>query len=257
MSPSDDLQIQSGAAVLACHLSWDGRQEPPERGLLLCHGLPSDTRGVAGTGCTYPGLADQLASETGWAVCALQLRGTGPSTGDMSVGAWLEDIRAAVEHLRHRGGIPEMWLAGFGEGGILALEVAASDREIGGVASLGAPANLGRYAARDPRELVALARCQGLLRTPGFPADAAAWASEAELVRPYAAAAAIAPRPLLIVHGAGDQVVPVTDARSLAEAAGEGAELRILPGAEHGLREDPRAIAVLMGWLERRGSPGE
>jgi fermentation-respiration switch protein FrsA (DUF1100 family) len=60
-----------------------------------------------------------------------------------------------------------------------------------------------------------------------------------------------APRPLLLVHGADDDIVPAIDARALADCHGS-ADLRIIQGAGHRLRHDPRAIAVLLGWLERQ-----
>jgi putative redox protein len=63
-------------------------------------------------------------------------------------------------------------------------------------------------------------------------------------------AAALAPRSLLVVHGSDDENVPVFDARVIADAHGE-AELRIIPGAAHHLRHDPRAMAILLGWLDR------
>ena len=40
------------------------------------------------------------------------------------------------------------------------------------------------------------------------------------------------------------------DPRLLAEAHG-AAELRIVAGAGHRLRHDPRAVAILLGWLDR------
>jgi dipeptidyl aminopeptidase/acylaminoacyl peptidase len=63
---------------------------------------------------------------------------------------------------------------------------------------------------------------------------------------------------LLIVHGANDDVVPITDARELADAADASSELRILAGAGHALVHDPRAIALLLGWFDRHlGSAAE
>jgi putative redox protein len=62
---------------------------------------------------------------------------------------------------------------------------------------------------------------------------------------------ALAPRPLLVVHGSEDEVVPSFDARILADAHGS-AELRFIEGAGHALRHDPRAVAVLLGWLDRQ-----
>ena len=57
-------------------------------------------------------------------------------------------------------------------------------------------------------------------------------------------------KPLLIVHGDDDESVPIIDPRLLAEAHG-AAELRIVAGAGHRLRHDPRAVAILLGWLDR------
>jgi putative redox protein len=56
---------------------------------------------------------------------------------------------------------------------------------------------------------------------------------------------------LLVLHGAEDEVVPPFDARVLADAHGS-ADLRLLEGGAHQLRHDPRAVAVLLGWLDRQ-----
>ena len=69
-----------------------------------------------------------------------------------------------------------------------------------------------------------------------------------------AAAPALSPRPLLVLHGSDDESVPVFDARVLADAHGS-ADLRIIDGASHQLRHDPRAIAVVLGWLDRQRNP--
>ena len=65
------------------------------------------------------------------------------------------------------------------------------------------------------------------------------------------AAPRLSPRPLLVLHGSDDESVPVFDARVLADAHG-AADLRIIDGAGHQLRHDPRAVAVLLGWLDRQ-----
>ena len=57
-------------------------------------------------------------------------------------------------------------------------------------------------------------------------------------------------KPLLVVHGASDQVVPSFDARVIADAHGN-ADLRIIEGGTHRLRFDPRASAIIIGWLDR------
>ena len=45
-------------------------------------------------------------------------------------------------------------------------------------------------------------------------------------------------------------MVPAVDPLALADAHGT-AEFRLIEGAGHELRHDPRAVAMLTGWLSR------
>jgi fermentation-respiration switch protein FrsA (DUF1100 family) len=65
------------------------------------------------------------------------------------------------------------------------------------------------------------------------------------------AIAKLPPRRLLIGHGSDDIEVPASDARDLVAAADGRAELRLIQGAGHQLRADPRMVATLLGWLDR------
>jgi putative redox protein len=91
-----------------------------------------------------------------------------------------------------------------------------------------------------------------VVRTPGYPASVEAWAKEVSVLHPAEDASLLKDRPLLMVHGSEDPDVPVADARSLADAATGPSELHVVFGAGHWLRADPRVIALLVGWLERR-----
>src|SRR4029453_16285998 len=86
---------------------------------------------------------------------------------------------------------------------------------------------------------------------PAFPPSVDAWSRELREIRAVACVGSYAPRPLLVVHGSDDEVVPQFDARVVADAHGS-AELRFILGAGHALRHDPRAVAVLLGWLDRQ-----
>jgi len=91
-----------------------------------------------------------------------------------------------------------------------------------------------------------------MVRTPGYPPSASAWSREVTAVDALGAARRLAPRPLLVLVGTADASVSIDEARQLEAAAGEGGEFIMVGGAGHELRHDPRAIASLLGWLERQ-----
>lgn len=244
--------LPSGGNLLAAHLA-----RPPVRAdvtrvpaVVLAHGYPSDLHTSPVESTALPELADRIASEMGWLALALAFRGCGESEGSFSLGGWLDDLSAAVDHLQATEGVAAVWLAGFGTGGALAVCAAAGRPSVRGVATLGAPADFDDWASH-PKRLVEHARQLGVIRERGFPSDLDAWAKELRDLRAVACAPELAPRPLLVVHGSDDDVVPAFDARVLVDAHG-AAELRIVTGAGHRLRHDPRAIAVLLGWLDRQ-----
>lgn len=220
------------------------------RGLVLAHGFPTGPRWSESSGRTYPEFADRLAADADWIVLAFNFRGTGESDGDFSMGGWLRDLQAAIAYLRATEEVDGVWLAGFRTGGSLAVCAAAEDPEVRGVATFGAPADFDDWAA-DPRRFLQITRALGVVRTPGFPADLAAWAQELKEIRAIGCIDQVAPRPIMLVHGSIDDVVSISDARALADSA-TSSELRIITGAGHRLRHDPRAVAVLLGWLDRQ-----
>ena len=214
-------------------------------------GFPRGPGGAAAVGNTDQTLCDRVAREAGWAGLTVTFRGTGTSEGDFSIDGWLADTRAAVDALHARTDVTGVWIAGFRLGGTLAIMSAADDERVRGIATFAAPASL-RAWVREPEWFLEYARRTGVLRTEGYPSDAGSWIRAIANLEPIAAAARVAPRPWLLVHGSDDDVVPVEDARALEDAGGEGVELRIVANGPHRLRHDPRAIASLLGWLDRQ-----
>ncbi len=248
------LSLVSGGQSLAAYMARPNLSAATgsgRHGLVLCHGFPSKPSIQEGPGSGYQDLADRLAADTGWVVLTFSFRGTGRSEGNFSLGGWLSDLRTAVDELSNASGVDAVWLCGFAAGGALALCAAGEDPRVKGVAAFSAPADFGDRAM-DARRFVAQARAAGVIRDPSFPPDLDAWARELREVRPLGLIGKIPPRPILLVHGANDEVVPMLDARALADAAEGQLELRILAGAGHRLRHDPRAIAILLGWLDRQ-----
>jgi putative redox protein len=244
--------ILSGRLRLAAHTSRPATPAAsPPPGLVLCHGFPPGPGGAATSAQTYPELADRIATDGGWVVLTFNFRGAGDSPGNFSLGGWLEDLRAAVDHLLTSEEVSGVWLAGSSTGGALALCHAAEDERVRGVATWAAPASFTGWAT-DAAASLEEARRVGVISDARFPEDFESWARELAEIRPAAMIGKIPPRPVLIVHGSDDETVPLEDARELADAAGGDAELVVLNHAGHRLRHDPRAVAVLMGWLDRQ-----
>jgi putative redox protein len=243
-------RFKSGQLQLAGHLAT-----PPVRhaagvpAVVLCHSFRAGEGGAPSTAFTHPQLADRIANELGWVALSFTCRGAGESDGQFSLGGWLTDIRAAIGHVADLDGVTGVWAAGFGTGGALCLCAGAREERVKGVAVLGAPADFDDWGGQ-PRRLLEHARDVGLVTDPRYPPSFDAWVHDLRAIRPLQCVAAYAPRSLLVVHGTDDDLVPDFDARVIADAHGS-AEMRIIAGASHQLRDDPRAVAVLLGWLDR------
>lgn len=226
---------------------------PPSRAsdgrcLLICHGLPLTRGGGRTAAGTLPELAEHLAAESGWTVATCSLSGTGDSPRTFSGPRWREDLAAVVEWLvkEHQ----RVWLGGFGFGGVLVLDAAASDDRVRGVATFATPSNVAAWAG-PPDRFYAAVVASGVVDRNVPLDDVETLAKGVYAFDPVASIAAIPPRRILVVHGAEDLLVPVDDARELVAAAQGRAELRIIQGAGHWLRSDPRMVATLIGWLDR------
>jgi putative redox protein len=244
------IRIRSSGVTLAGHLAAPSSAARARPALVLCHGFPLVGGASAYAEATLPALAERITTTNDWVALSFAFRGCGDSEGDFSLGGWLDDVAAAVDHVASLPEVDGVWLAGFGTGGALALCAASIEERVRGVAALASPADFNDWAAH-PRRLLEFAREVGVISTPGFPQDLDSWTSDLRRVRPLACTEALGERALIVVHGSDDTSVPVLDARVLADAHG-AADLRIISGASHDLRLDPRAVAVLLGWLDRQ-----
>ena len=62
--------------------------------------------------------------------------------------------------------------------------------------------------------------------------------------------AKVAPRPILLVHGSNDETVEVSHAHWLYDRAGEPKQIVVVDGAEHTLRQNDKAMAIVIDWLK-------
>lgn len=236
-----------GTPQLDAYLVRPDRRTGASPGVVLCHGFPSVQRpGVPNR--SYQLFAERIAAEQGWTVLAVSLRGCGESEGSFSLGGWVADVRRSVARLREEG-CSGVWLVGSTTGGSLSILAAAQDLTVKGVAVMAPRADFDDWAG-EPRRFAQHCRTLGVIGE-NEPTSLTTWARELRALRPLDAVPHLGNRPLLILHGLNDRQVPAQDARELA-AAHRGAELRLIPGADHRIRHDPRAVAVLLGWLSRQ-----
>lgn len=194
--------------------------------VVLVHGLNGNRCGV---------LADAgLLWQAGFDVLLFDLRGCGESAGELVTLGYreVEDVRAAVAFVRQQPGVVKVGLLGHSLGGATVLRAAARLPEVDAVVAQSAFSSLEDNIANGVEKVVGL---------PAFPfAPLVVYFAEqasglrASDVRPIDDLAAIAPRPLLLVHGALDDLMPVANAYALQAASPGPVELYILPDAGHG-----------------------
>ncbi len=239
----------SAGHTLARHLVVPSGRAEPSPGVILCHGFPIgplDARRSAGT---FPQLIERIAHDLGYVAMTFNFRGTGTSDGDFSLQGWIDDLRTAIDYLADETSPTEIVLLGTNTGGSIAICVAADDPRVRAAGLLSPRADFDDWADH-PRRFLEHAREIGAIRTARFPASVDEWSRAFRRFRPTESARRFAPRPLLVLHGEDDESVPTSDAKQLADAHGS-AELNVLAGAGHRLRHDPRAVAILFGWLDR------
>ena len=241
-------EVRGATGPLSVVVASPPTRQPEARCLLVCHGLPLTRGGGRTAAGTLPELADHLAAESGWIVASCSLSGVGESRGTFSGPRWRDDLAAVVEHLvgQHQ----RLWLGGFGFGGVLSLDLAGHDERVRGVATFATPVDVAAWAGTPERFHAAVVASGATDR--GTPLDdPETLAKGVYAFDPLGSIALIPPRRLLVVHGGDDLHVPVDAARELVAAARGPAELRVIQGAGHSLRSDPRMVATLIGWLDR------
>jgi len=247
-----EVWIPVGDVVLEGHMATpegDIDRRPP--GVIFLHGFPSGKVWAERIGGDLPELVNRVADQMGWAGLSIRFRGCGSSTGNFSLKGWVDDVTASIDFLESEIDPDGIWLVGFGTGGSVGLVAAGEDERVRGVAAAGAPADFTDWA-KSPKRLMLHARRVGAIKDGSFPDDFDSWATELGAITAVEAAASLGSRSLLVLHGTDDEIVPYFDALDLTNAYGGNVSPRRIKGGGHLLRHDPRAVAVLLGWLGRQ-----
>jgi fermentation-respiration switch protein FrsA (DUF1100 family) len=142
-------------------------------------------------------------------------------------------------------------LLGFSGGAAVSIYVASQDSRVSRVVACSCPSEFTFLTEVDNlSSVIDRFRRIGLIRDKDFPYSIEEWVSGFTLVSPIKYVAGIAPRPLLLVHGGHDEVVDVGQAYKLYARAGEPNQIIIVSGAGHRLRQNDRAVAIVIDWLK-------
>ncbi len=196
--------------------------------IIICHGVGANKS-------DFTELAVSL-SHRGYFVLLFDFRAHGESGGSRTSLGYHEqkDVVAALDFLKARSGVApgRIGIYGFSMGGSTAILAAAKTGAFSAVVADSAFTCL-REQARDA--------ITGFYHLPSFPFLQLAvlgyelyFQTRVDAVSPISLIAIIAPKPVLIIAGEGDKLIPADNGRKLYAAAHEPKELWLIPGAEHG-----------------------
>lgn len=232
----DDIEL---AAHL--YLPEGGAEWSP--GIVLCHGFGSSKERHADFG--------QMAAEAGFATLIPDLRGHGESGGQVDANIF-NDVAAALLYLQNRPEVNPMSISirGSSMGGWLAIHTAAHLVDVSPVVAF-CPAN--EMLMMTLMEEVALVqRGHTSPLVTGTPPRVNTNSIMQLLYRVdlLKAARHISPRPLLLVHCDGDEVVPAHISQRIYDDVREPKTLWLLPNCDHQFAQhDPSTNARTLEWL--------
>jgi alpha-beta hydrolase superfamily lysophospholipase len=200
----------------------------PARGIVvICHGYYGNRE----TMLPYLGFLHRA----GYAAFLFDFRAHGWSGGRMAGFGTRElyDLLAAVDWVKEREETKNLPLAVLGEsmGASISLLVAAQDERIQAVV---ADSPYARFdAAVDGRLRLALGPAASLVSPQTKRVGEFLLGVRCEEIAPVESIARIAPRPVFLIHGLDDRLLPPENSRRIHEAASGNTTLWEVPGARH------------------------
>lgn len=198
--------------------------------------------------------------DRGFGVLAPDLRGHGRSAGRCTAGAdERHDVAGAVHWLRERS-YARVAVLGWSMGGSAVLRYAGLGGDADAVVSVSSPGTWFERGTRPMRFVHWLCESRTGRATARLARHTriatAAWAAQLPEA-PAEVVGAIAPTPLLLVHGDADRYFPLTHVRALAAAA-PGADVWIEPGLGHAeTAMTPALLGRIADWVAAALAPTE
>ena len=220
--------------------------------LCICHGIPAVPPDPTNRGYTL--LAQQFC-HAGFTTLIFNFRGTGMSEGNLDILGWTRDLQAAIDFLYNLKEVDKthFCLLGFSGGAAVSVYTAAQNFRVSAVVTCACPADFHSLSQKEtPLDTIQRFRQIGAIRDKDFPPSIEDWQKGFETITPINWIDKISPRPLLLVHGDADELIPLEHAQKLYRKAGEPKELEIIPGAKHRMRLEKAAMDFVLVWLKAR-----
>jgi len=212
-------------------------------GIIVCHGLGSRKENYADFGVR--------ASEAGFAVLAIDLRGHGKSGGRLD-GNVFNDVAAALSYLQSRPEVNPMSIAirGSSMGGWLAVHTAAHLVDLTAVVAYCPPTESLLNITVEEIAMVQRGHASTVVSGDIPRVDVDSLMRLLYRLDIRKAARRINPRPLLLVHCEGDKVVPSHTSQTIYAAAEEPKAFWLLEGGDHRFAQhDPDTDMRMLEWL--------
>ena len=220
--------------------------------LCICHGIPAVPPDPTNRGYTL--LAQQFC-HAGFTTLIFNFRGAGMSEGNLDILGWTRDLQAAIDFLYNLKEVDKthFCLLGFSGGAAVSVYAAAQNFRVSAVVACACPADFHSLSQEEtPLDTIQRFRQIGAIRDRDFPPSIEDWQKGFETITPINWIDKISPRPLLLVHGDADELIPLEHAQKLYRKAGEPKELEIIPGAKHRMRLEKAAMDFVLVWLKAR-----
>ncbi|MEM3526545.1 MAG: prolyl oligopeptidase family serine peptidase, partial [Candidatus Jordarchaeaceae archaeon] len=183
------------------------------------------------------------------AALIFNFQGTSGSEGEFSFSSWARNVSDAISYLASSPHIDSerLGLMGFSGGAFVSWSVVAKDSRIKAFASCSSPSDLTKM--RMIEEGIKLAKKMGILRINNIDKARKELRIDLQELSPVKWAEKISPRPVLIIHGAQDDLIPVKSAYELYEKAKEPKKILIFENTDHVIRNNEEAMNTVADWI--------
>jgi len=228
-------------------------KEPSDRGIVLGHCFT----------CTrHTGILRRIAkdlSNAGFIVLRFDFSGNGQSEGEFTESTYskqVTEMQTAADVIASHGAA-RIGMAGHSMGGSISFLTAAQDENVKAVCTVGSRISglkVTGFLSRTQREILEktgevtfTSRGRFLKITDEFFTDADRF-DLPQILQSF-------DKPLLMVHGDQDEIIPVREAYKAREMSNGGAQLEVISGADHmfSREEDRQAVSQLVvNWFKKK-----